>query len=427
MTTATNLPTNFNSLFDHIHERYADDASFLWGLRSIAVNRPNYTAQDISELDNRIDSLTDGLMCTPEESWLVCDAALAIQQAGEVFAASVLAFRSLDVFKIQRVVEVGLSDNHACKGLISAMAWLPGRLVHSWIKKFLTSKDLNHKYLALAVCGARRENPREFLEVILQREDCIAHQKLHTRALRLIGELKRFDLAHVLNVAMLSDDADTVFWANWSTILLGDKSAAMNLQEVVLKNNNHQLRAIELVFRVLPLDVARTWISLLAQDPVNSRLVIQATANLGDPQAVNWLIAQMRLPAMSRIAGEAFTTITGIDLQTNKLALEELPDLNNLLPEASEDEGVELNDDEYLVFPDVNKVAAIWQKYQHRFISGQRYFMGQVLSLSSETSERLRQIYATANQRQRRMAALELALVEPSQFLLNYAEKGINE
>src|SRR5690606_41055137 len=56
--------------------------------------------------------------------------------------------------------DLGLADKNCTRGLISAMAWLPGRLVHSWVKKFFTSKDLNHKYLAMAVCCARREDPR---------------------------------------------------------------------------------------------------------------------------------------------------------------------------------------------------------------------------------------------------------------------------
>lgn len=425
MTTEAPSSYNLVGLYGHVHERYADDATFLWLLRSIAVNQSHYKAIDLAELDARIDAQLSGLMTAPEDSWAICASALELKQPDVVFTAAVLAFNSLDNRNIQQVVEAGLDSEHTLRGLVAAMAWLPGRLVHSWIKKFLTSKDLNHKYLALAACSARREDPREFLSTILNREDCLAHAQLHARALRLIGELKRFDLLHALRAGMASEDEHVIFWSSWSAILLGDKSLATSLQSYVLLSNSYQARAIAICFRTLPLEVARAWITLLAKDPANNRLVISATAILGDPHAINWLISQMRIPAVTRLAGEAFTTITGIDLAEHKLVLEELPDLDAQLPDDGvEDEVTDLDDDEYLPFPDASKIAAVWQKYQQRFSPGQRYFMGQIVSPGISTSEHLRNVFINGQQRQRKMAALELALLEPAHFLLNHAAKG---
>lgn len=428
MTIEAVSSRNLFSIYGQIHERYVDDATFLWLLRSLAVNQPHYSATDLAELDARIDAQLNGLMTAPEESWALCARALELQQPDNLFTAGVLAFRSLDTRYIQHVVEAGLGSKHALCGLVAAMAWLPGRLVHSWIKKFLTSKDLNHKYLALAACSARCEDPREFLTNMLERDDCLAHPLLYARALRLIGELKRFDLLPALRKGMISDDKDIVFWATWSAILLGEKSLAVNLQSYALNTNPHQIRAMALCFRILPLETARSWITLLAKDPANNRLVITATASLGDPQAINWLIAQMRTPAVTRLAGEAFTTITGIDLQEHKLVLEELPDLDAHLPDdGAQNEDIELSDDEYLPFPDANKIAAIWQKYQQRYAPAQRYFMGKIISSDLSVSEHLRHVFANGQQRQRQIAALELALLEPAHFLLNHAAKGFNE
>jgi uncharacterized protein (TIGR02270 family) len=412
---------SINKFYVHLYEQYADQAAFLWLLYCNAANQPHYSPADLLELVSRIDANVDALMTAPEESWEICEAAMDLG-VGEVFVASVLAFRSLEVTKIQRVVEMGLSDelNHA--GLISAMAWLPGRLVHSWIKKFLKSKDLNHKYLALAVCSARREDPAEYLQAILTREDCIKHPLVYPRALRLIGELKRFDLLSLLQQGMASDNSAAIFWSCWSSILMGDRTQAIKLQSFVLQENPFQIDAIEICFRALPVEQARNWVSLLSKNPEQSRLVIKATAILGDPQAVNWLIGQMQIPALMRLAGEAFTWITGIDLVEHKLALESLPDLDKHLPEETNDEDVEMSEDEYLPFPDVNKVAAVWQKYQQRFVVGQRYFMGKQIS-----SDHLNDIYANGKQRQRRAAALELALIHPEQFLLNYSSRGLQE
>lgn len=419
MSRVTSSHKNYTDLYGHILDRYADDAAFLWLLRSSAVHQPHYTAADVTQLDERIEAQLDGLMTAPERSWAICEAALSLRQAGEVFAASVVAFRSLDINKIQRVVEVGLADEGSFEGLVSAMAWLPGRVVHSWIKKFLTSKDLNHKYLAIAVCSARREDPKDYLAAILQRDDCMAHEKLYARSIRLIGEIKCFNLMPALRAAAKSDNVSINFWSHWSATLLGDKDSATALKPVALSDNPYQLQAIELCLRVLPVPVAREWVTLLSKGGADTRKIITASGILGDAHAVPWLISQMQVPTMSRVAGEAFTFITGIDLVEHGLSLDALPDLDAMLPGEGGDEHFAVDEDEHLPFPDANKIAAVWQKYQNRFTPGQRYFMGRPLE-----SQHLHQIYAQGNQRQRKAAAMTLALVDPAQMLMNVAMKG---
>lgn len=413
--------------YREFYEPIADEASFLWVLRSIVVNQPDYYSADLLELDARIDAKVNALMTAPEDAWNICANAMSIQQTGELFTAATIAFRSLEVMKIQEVVEVGMQSKEAFIGLAGALAWLPGRLCHSWIKKFLTSKDLHHKYLAVTVCSLRREDPREYLTNIIQREDCIAHKPLYARSLRLIGELKRVDLAPAVRVALQSKEPEILFWATWSSIVLGNKSLIENLKPFVLTDNAYRARAIELAFRVLPIDAAREWINELAKKPQQIRQVIQASAILGDPHAINWLISQMRVPTLMRLAGEAFSTITGIGLEEHKLALEELPQLDDQLPAAAtndelQDGDLGLGDDDRLPFPSADKIAAVWQRYQQRFIPGRRYFMGQAI-----TSEHLLSIYSYGNQRQRRAAALEMALLQSDHYLLNSAARDLSE
>ena len=426
-TSKQSLGNLFNA-YSHLYDQYVDDAAFLWLLRTNAVRQPQYDLWDLRELDKRIEAQLDGLMTAPDDAWNICESSLVSQQPAEVFVASIIAFRSLDVRKIQIAVESGLVDANALKGLVSAMAWLAGRSVHSWIKKFLTSKDLNHKYLALAVCSTRREDPREYLNSILQRPDCIEHEMLYARALRLIGELKRFDLLPALRTGASAESKKVQFWSHWSQILLGDKQQALLLGDWVMLENPLQQQAIEICFRCLPLEVARDWISRLAKDPANIRQTMHATLVLGDPQAINWVLIQMRTPALTRYAGEAFSTITGIDLEVYKLVLENIPELDELLPnDGAQNEELDISEDHNLPFPDTNKVAAVWQKYQQRFASGQRYFMGQIIGNNQETNEHLHQIYERGRQRQRAAAALELSLQSSSQYLLNHEEKGIKD
>lgn len=404
--------------FQDIYEQYLDEASFLWVLRSAAVNRPDYLPKDILELDRRIDAHLDGLMTAPEQAWQVCEQAVDRGDAGEVFTCSVTAFRSLDVPKIQRAVEAGLSDASVFSGLVSALAWVPGKQCHSWIKRFLTSKNLDHKRLALAVCVERQEDPSDYLTRIVQRQDCMADEALQAQAYKAIGVFKRRDLRFALEEGQRKASASGRFWALWSLSLLGERDAASRLFTIVATPGPLQDHAVQIAFRALPLPMAQQWIMDLLKQKQSERLVIQSVAVVADPRAIPWLVGCMKQPALARIAGEAFTQITGIDLQRYKLTIE-LPDNIAELPnDDPADSRVDMDDDEYLPWPDADKVAALWQQYGSRYQTGVRYFLGEPVN-----EERLRDVLKSGNQRHRKAAAMELAMVQQDKTITNVSAK----
>ena len=401
-----------------IYERYGDEASFLWLMRSIAVNQPHYTAADVSVLERRVQAQLDGFMTSIDIAWPLCEKALELNGPGEIFVATILAFTSHDAVKIQKVIDAGLVSDATFKGLISAIAWLPSKVSYPWIQKFLTSKDLNHKYLAMVLCSIRRENPGEFLSKFLQREDCLQHEKLYVRCLRLIGELKRHDLIPALDAAMTSDNKEVTFWATWSAMLLGNKALVQKMEPHIFKVSPYQDRALNIAFRTLSINDVRNWITRLSGDAQHIRTVIKATGILGDPHAVDWLILKMREPKYARLAGESFTFITGIDLEKNQLS-QKAPDNYQPLPnQEAGDESVAMDDDENLPWPDAALVAANWQQSANQFTKGQRYLMGKEIN-KSNLSNHIQNAY----QRQRQAAAMELALLDASQVLQNTSAK----
>ena len=414
-TTTKTLWARLETLnpYHDIYERYLDDASFLWLLRSLAVNQPHYRVADIAGLECRIESNLDGLVTSPEISWPLCEEALVQQEAGEAFAATVVAFRSLESNKIQAVIEKGCVNAETMKGVASALAWLPGHLVHSWLKKFLSSKDLNHKTIAIMACSLRREDPANYLSVIIEREDCQDHSLLYARCLRIIGELKRYDLMSHLNKAFTHSDPNVAFWSVWSAILLGDANAMQYIHSYIMQPGSFQLKAIHLALRVLSVEQGRQCISELSKTQQQDRQIIIATAVLGDPQAIPWLISQMSAPALARLAGETFSQITGIDLERNQLT-NEVPDVESLFNEADDNITLMTDVDENLPWPNTEKIAAVWQQYGQRFIPGQRYFLGQAI-----TKNALQEALLAGTQRQRHAAALELALIDKNAPLLN--------
>ncbi|MCF6336674.1 MAG: TIGR02270 family protein [Gammaproteobacteria bacterium] len=399
---------NIKHAYKDFYEHSIEDASFLWILRSVAIEQPHYTAHDIRALEHRIAARLDGLMTALDPGWAACEAALEFQAPGEVFAAMVTAMRSHDSGKIKTAVDTGLENALATPGLISAMGWLPDALVNPWTKRFLNGKEMAHKYLGLTTCSVRRQNPGEHLTHILQRDDCQQHEKLYCRALRLIGELRRQDAMPAIYQAIHNDNDNIRFWATWSAVLLGHRASAHALQDFVFSAGPHQHQAIQLAFRALPVEQAREWIDTLSDDKNQTRAVIKATGALGDPHAINWLINTMRDPTSAKLAGESFTTITGIDLKAHRLTLD-APDDTITIDDIddTDNDNLDLDDDENLPVPDAEKVAALWCQQSPHYIIGQRYFMGQPIG-----AKHLKTVLADGTQRQRHAAALELALNE---------------
>ena len=208
--------------------------------------------------------------------------------------------------------------------------------------------------------------------------------------------------------------------------MLGDKSQAKLLMPWLTQPGPYQIHAFNLCASAFPIESTQALLHQIISGSSNPRLGIQLSAIWGGVQVVPWLINQMYNPVLSRLAGEAFTTITGIDLDAHQLSLT-TPDLDQWLP----DDGAKnesISDDDGLPFPEPNKISAIWQKYQQRFNPSCRYFFGQVLTGKNPQAEsHLHNIFINGKQRQRARAALELSLLIPAQYLLNYAEKDCKD
>jgi len=410
---AVNIPA-----FAHIVEQYATDAAFLWLLRSEAVNSTLYNRDDIAELDRRIQGLADGLQACGNEAWMVCQQQLEMEEAGEAFVAAVYAFQSGDAAKIQLVCEKARANTEMLAGLVSAMGWIEPAIAHFWIERFLAVTDADYRYLGLAACSVRRYDPGALLTRLLLDEELVSQPLVYARALRLIGELKRFDLVPALNQGMEMEDAAVKFWSLWSAVLLGNRASIPHLKSFVMQDNPFKERALALVFNLLPVQDARKWISEISSDLDQHRTVISTTAILGDPHAIDWLIQQMQKPLYARVAGLSFSIITGIDLEESGL----YQNVDNRLPDTEEDDIVDDAEDidSDLPWPDPVRIKAFWAQQSHQLNIGQRYFMGQPVE-----SGYLKDILVKGNQLQRNMAALKLALLENEEIFVNTASPGI--
>jgi uncharacterized protein (TIGR02270 family) len=238
---------------------------------------------------------------------------------------------------------------------------------------------------------------------------------VRSRALRAAGEIGYRDGLTTCVGALGEDDANVRFWAAWSAVLLGDRNRALRvLSADATTASAHRARAFRLALQTLPVTDAHAILKTLARDPKDIRWLIQGSGIAGDPTYVSWLINHMSNPALARLAGEAFTLITGVDLDAQQMWGQRPENVESGPSDDPEDENVDMDPDEGLSWPDVKKVEGWWAKNDGRFQKGQRYFLGQPVS-RGHCVDVLKHGY----QRQRMLAAHYLSLLEPGTPLFN--------
>lgn len=406
------------AIISHIVEQHTEEAAFLWILRSYAVHAPHYRLKDLAKLDNRVEAHLDGLRIAGPTGSELCEAALEIGEAGEVFAAGLLALESKDPQKLAKVIEVAEQSPEAGKGLISALGWTEPAKLSGTVKAWLVSDSNFQRYIGLSACAIHRVNPGKILDELIRDPSALA--LLRCRALRTAAEIKRKDLAYPIRDCLSDEDASVRFWAAWSSALLDKNSEALNvLKTFVISDSEQSSQALPLVLRAMPTEKSAALLKALAPYPARIRDLISGTGMVGDPLYVPWLIKQMETPELARLAGESFSFITGADIAYEDLETDKPEGFESGPTENPEDEDVALDSDEDLPWPDPNKIQAWWSAKQHQFQTGTRYLLGAPIS-----EAQCRKILREGFQRQRAAAALELALMRQDEILFEVRAPG---
>ena len=174
--------------------------------------------------------------------------------------------------------------------------------------------------------------------------------------------------------------------------------------------------ALQLALRTMGVPRAHELLKQLARVPKDIRALIQGAGITGDSHYVPWLIGQMDDVKLARLAGEAFSFITGLDLAYLDLELRPPEGVDFGPTDDPDDDDVAMDVDDSLPWPDSAKIQAWWSVNAQRFPPGMRHFMG-----APVTAENCRQVLREGFQRQRVAAAHYLCLLEPGTALVNTA------
>jgi len=386
--------------------QHLEEATHLHLVRAVLLKSPHVRLQELARCDERIDAHLDGLAVAGSYGTALSLQALESQRPGAIFVTAVGAIEQRDLQRLGQALAIAEGSALGRNALLSAFGWVCSSKLQGLTKALLQGRAPWHREMGLMVCAMHGVDPGLPLTLAAHDPD----PGLRACALRAAGRCARRDLLEACLLAMADDDPRCAFEAARAALLLGDRGEAVAaLAQVVAHSENpHSLRALRCVLKVAPTDRARAILAALAQDTSRDRAVIQAVAVAGDPHYVPWLITRIGNEKLSRLAGEAFTFITGVDL-----AASDLLQRPREAPEASpgddiDDNQVAMDEDDNLPWPDADRISAWWVAHGRRFSPGNRYFMGQV-----PTPAACLAVLKGGFQRQRIAAAEYLTLLAP--------------
>jgi len=380
---------------DLVVAQHAEEAAFLWTMRDRAIAEPHYALKDLATIDERVEAHLDGLSTAGRRGWELCKANLEHIGPGSVFALGVLAFRSGDRTCMRDALFASCASSELPSGLVSALGWLDPEQAMPWMEMLLRASTPEHQQIGIAAHAVHRRDPGPALTAAARH----SHPGLRARALRAIGELRRGDLTDELRRRLRDADPECRFWSAWSLSLMGETDGIATLKESVERQDDRKLVALDVVLRAMQPRQARHWVKALANEPALDRLAVVAAGIVGDPASVGWLIHKMEVPATARLAGEAFSLITGVNLALHDLVGEPADG-----PEDEPWSTYEAN----LPTPAPALVSAWWRKNGGELVSGGRYLCGRPVG-----REAVMQVLVHGMQRQRRAAAIEWACQDP--------------
>ncbi|MER2526518.1 MAG: TIGR02270 family protein [Candidatus Competibacter denitrificans] len=387
--------TPSNAIKDEI-THCIDEAKALWKKRQIGIDAPYFSLRDLANLDSRLNQQLDALRQNSTQSWSLLEQRFTGPQYSldDLFPATVLAFSETASQSWRGfLIELIGTDERPITAVIETLGWLPLDHIKEPLLQLLAAANPLHQRIALAVCAHHRADAGDYLTAALQSDV----PELRACALKAAGEIGRLDLLPALRQHLTAEPPDQRFWAAWSAIRMGERGQITEiLGEFALTDSPLYQFALPLLPHTLPEPHRQHWLEAIKDQAVHSRDAITSVGATGDPWQIPWLVAQMQHPELARVAGQAFTLITGLDLVEHQLAQ---PTANDSPNPKDPMRG--------LPWPNPDAITTWWQANETRFQRGIRYLLGHPI-----TPDHCLHVLVNGYQRQRAAAALELALIQ---------------
>jgi len=357
-------------------QAHFDEAAYLFTefLEEINSGQPNIGY--VKKVNARLEAHLDGLVVNFDAAWGICEDALSSDSpdslldypiefsASEFFIASFLAFHSRDFEKVKPVVESAESHPSILNAVAYGLTWLPWQLSGFWAAKFVGSSRPAIATIGL-FCHQTYKQPAPITSYdLLAKSLGQGPESVIPAVLEMIKKSQDVSVLPLLQGYQSETLSLTQLQVLEARIKLGDNNAIASLKGFVLNENDYQERALKLAFSKLDSHDAKVWIAALQHGLENApeaasgdvsqagRLVLLAIGAMSEKPLLPWVVKQMHIPELARIAGQVFSQITGYDLRRQGW----------VITDGSMDEyWLSLEGDEELDWPDVLKIEQVMQ------------------------------------------------------------------
>lgn len=391
--------------------QHAADCGVLCSTRAALVSAPHVKLTHLARLDERLAAHFDGLRIAGRIGTQLCEEALANSGFGEAVAAAVLAIENGDIQGVNRILALAETMTDLQPAVVAAVGWVSAESLREIIRGLLAAPSAFRRTVGIAALQAHRAHAGEAASAAMT--DANTLQRLW--GFRAAGACGSRDLLGDCLVGLNDASPACRYSAARSAVLLGDRAKSLEaLEQAALVVGPDRPHALATLLRSIRPAQTTVILRAFSRDTSDMRTLMRAVGVAGDCHYVPWLIGQMADLKFARLAGESFSTITGVDLA--------LLDLERKPPEGIEfgpndnpdDVNVAMDEDEGLCWADPLRVQTWWTANAHRFQPGVRYFMG-----APPSWEHCLQVLKDGYQRQRIASAEYLCLLRPGTMLFN--------
>lgn len=370
------------SVIVDILEEHFEEFQFLWSKRQAALRSPQYTVRQLDELEARIEAHIQGLLVGGDQTRALLEPGLAEDDSAAAFAAAygLLRLEKPDGHGI--VLEaLTRAEGGAIDGIREAFCQAPLEPILPQMRTILAAPPASSRIEVLAAIGEiftfhGMDIRTSLMDLFLKHED----PKVRQAGWRMARSLPA-----------RSPEVMQAGWNDADSAVAGEAlmAAAWCRQPMLLAHCRQALTrpapAWEAMYLTAVLGKTGELGHLLqlARSNEPGPLRYRALGAYGHPQVVQNLLTGMesKNPLTALAAGNAFTKITGCDVQSSQVAV---PD-----PTEFDDFEREFLDD--IKMPSVERAQAHWDKVKGTFAKGTRWCRGLDLSKGA-TEEQLAQL-----------------------------------
>jgi uncharacterized protein (TIGR02270 family) len=389
--------------------QHVEDAVMLHANRTFLTTAPQGALRYLRRFDDRLVAHLDGIAISGKYGRAFVQSVSGPVSAGGLFVATVIAMNE-GPKRLEQSIDVAEGVPAALKGLLSAFGWQEPETLQGFVVGLLSADDPFRRLIGVAACGLHRLDPG----IMARRRIDDPDAAVRARMLRTAGDIgcqAQSDCADALN----DSDPNCQFWSARSAVLLGGCQTALDvLMGIGFSEGPYRARAFSLALQAMAPREGHIALQQLSGTRDAIRWLIQGSGINGDPTYVPWLIEEMTDAKIARLAGEAFSLVTGADLALLNLERKPPGDFQSGPNDDPDDPNVDMDPDDGLPWPDAQKIKQWWAANRIRFQAGQRYFMGAPVA-----REHCVHVLKTGYQRQRILAAHYLCLLEPGTPLFN--------